>query len=474
MPDELRVAARPRTAWEAIDLGFALARENGRQAAAAFLSAALPLALGLGWVFRGHPGWAPLLFWWMLPLLDRPLLHVLAKAAFGAPPGLRDTWRQLRPGLRRGLAAQLLWRRLDPARCLTLPVWQLEAPGGRAFRARQKVLQKRVRSQAVLLAVTCSLLTAAGWMALVALAGYLWPEGGTNILERVFASGDARVAWVDLALVYLPMLVMILIEPFHVAGGFGLYLNRRVQLEGWDLELAFRRLGARAAQRALGLLLLLLLVPALRAADPPPPREAIREVLAHPDFATRRDTWVLERRRPAGPGLQVAPPPPWMRRLPNLGGLALKAALPLLLLAGLAYLLWRRGPTLLASLDEAGRPAPPQRLFGLDLRPEALPADPGAAADRLWGAGDVRGALSLLYRAALSHLVQRRGVALGPGATEGECLARARDALAPEGFATFAHLTAAWGALAYGGRLPDEGDRRLCGLWTEHFGGGRP
>jgi hypothetical protein len=35
------------------------------------------------------------------------------------------------------------------------------------------------------------------------------------------------------------------LEPFYVAAGFGLYLNRRVELEAWDIEQEFRRAFAR-------------------------------------------------------------------------------------------------------------------------------------------------------------------------------------------------------------------------------------
>jgi hypothetical protein len=31
------------------------------------------------------------------------------------------------------------------------------------------------------------------------------------------------------------------LEPFYVAAGFGLYINRRVELEAWDIEQEFRR-----------------------------------------------------------------------------------------------------------------------------------------------------------------------------------------------------------------------------------------
>jgi hypothetical protein len=31
------------------------------------------------------------------------------------------------------------------------------------------------------------------------------------------------------------------LEPFYVAAGFAMYLNRRVELEAWDIEQEFRR-----------------------------------------------------------------------------------------------------------------------------------------------------------------------------------------------------------------------------------------
>ena len=37
------------------------------------------------------------------------------------------------------------------------------------------------------------------------------------------------------------------IEPYFVGAGFSLYLNRRSELEGWDLEVEFRRMAQRHA-----------------------------------------------------------------------------------------------------------------------------------------------------------------------------------------------------------------------------------
>jgi hypothetical protein len=36
-------------------------------------------------------------------------------------------------------------------------------------------------------------------------------------------------------------LVVLFLEPFYVAAGFAMYLNRRAQLEAWDVEQELRR-----------------------------------------------------------------------------------------------------------------------------------------------------------------------------------------------------------------------------------------
>jgi hypothetical protein len=37
------------------------------------------------------------------------------------------------------------------------------------------------------------------------------------------------------------VLAVLFLEPFYVAAGFGMYLNRRAELEAWDIEQEFRR-----------------------------------------------------------------------------------------------------------------------------------------------------------------------------------------------------------------------------------------
>lgn len=473
MLDRVRIAVRPRTAWEAMDLGLALLRAQAGPVAKVWLATALPLGAVLLLACWRHPHWAPLLFWWLLPALDRPVLHVLAKAAFGEAPGWRDTLRAAPDYARRGLVASLLWRRAGGERSLLLPVWQLEGADGPAYRRRCKVLLARNRVQARNLTGVGQLATAVLVLGALGAISLVTPDTSTaRLLEALSGSGPHR--WLGILAPVLAVAALAAVEPFYLAAGFGLYLNRRVQLEGWDLELAFRglaqRLRSRAGTGAVLLLALLLALPGTKAgaAPPPDPKTELAEVMKAPEFATRRSGWTLRRRRPA-PSTQARPAPSWLVALGQGLARSLRWLLPAALVLGLLWLLWRHRRALLPAPSRPDPGKPPERLFGLDIRPGALPADLPGAAQALWDQGDPRAALALLYRGALARLA--RQAPLGAAATEAECGILAERHLPGPAAAYFTRLLHAWQATAYGGRVPPPADRDLCAAWAGHFGG---
>lgn len=473
---DLRIALRPRTPWEAADLGLALLRAQAGPVYRVWLAILVPLAVVLAFLGRDHPWLAPLILWWLKPLLDRPVLHVLAKATFGQAPGLAGTLRGAAGYCRKGVAATLLWQRFYLERGLLLPVWQLEEPAAAVFRRRRKVLFQRARNQAQLLTVACLLFTLVLMLGVLAGLAYFHPGGGgRSLLSAVFAGRGHRLAWLDLLLAALPTLAMAVVEPVYVAAGFGLYLNRRVQLECWDLEQAFRQLGQRARERAGQLLLCLALLAGagLGAQDaPPPPKAALAEVLQAPEFATRRQAWRLRLRHPSAPA-PAQPAPDWIGPFLDRLALLLKWLLPAALVLWLGVALWRHRRSLAAALERPQGP-PPGAIRGLDIRPESLPADLPEAAARLWDQGDPRGALAMLYRGALAHLAHGLGIPLTAAATEGECLALARLGLPGPGAEYLARLTATWLSVAYGGQPAPAGGRDLCAGWASHFRRPRP
>ena len=114
-------------------------------------------------------------------------------------------------------------------------------------------------------------------------------------------------------------------------------------------------------------------------------------------------------------------------------------------------------------------------LHGLDIRPESLPENIGAAALELLEAGREREALSLLYRGALSRAVHRHGIAIGAAATEGEALRAVNATLDPPRAAYFTDLVALWQRTVYAGEsVSAKPIARLCRGFAESLEGSAP
>jgi hypothetical protein len=269
--DTLTVELRPRSSWEAMELGTALVR---RHAAAIWV----PWLIVTGTVFAllnlaawaiGHVWLAWLLMWWLRPVFDRIPMYVLSRAVFGTVPRVADTLRaQLRWGWK-PMLGHLTWRRFSPMRAAMLPVDLLEGADPSRLAERRRVIGGGVAGPAVLLTVACLHFLLALQMSLVLLVVMFIPnELLAEVAREVWAALETDPpTWALIALNAVDWLAVAFIEPFFVGAGFGLYLNRRTQLEAWDLEIAFRRMRRRlealgASTFAVALLAMALLLPA--------------------------------------------------------------------------------------------------------------------------------------------------------------------------------------------------------------------
>jgi hypothetical protein len=107
--------------------------------------------------------------------------------------------------------------------------------------------------------------------------------------------------------------------------------------------------------------------------------------------------------------------------------------------------------------------AAPSRVFDLDIRPESLPADVGAAARLLWDRTEHRAALALLYRGMLSRLAHVHQVPIRDSSTEGDCLDLAVQYLSPMKSEYASRLVGAWRRAVYGREvITTEIVYRLC------------
>jgi hypothetical protein len=98
----------------------------------------------------------------------------------------------------------------------------------------------------------------------------------------------------------------------------------------------------------------------------------------------------------------------------------------------------------------------PTHVRDLDIRPESLPSDIGAAARQLWDRGEHRASLALLYRGLLSRLAHVHDVPIRDSTTEGDCLALAALHLDESRHEYVTRLVRTWQRAVYGGADPDD------------------
>lgn len=153
----------------------------------------------------------------------------------------------------------------------------------------------------------------------------------------------------------------------------------------------------------------------------------------------------------------------WIELFKNLSA-GLRVAVWLIVAAALIWVLLRLRDWLKGHEGGAGiKVAPPTHVGSLDIRPESLPDDIGAAARALWRKDEQRAALSLLYRGALSRLVHDHGVPIRSASTERECLVLSAARVSPQTLDFLSRLVSGWQTVAYARReLPAERFEALC------------
>ena len=473
--DSMTVAVRPRSAWEGVDQGFAVAREWFLPLWCLWLSVALPVYLLAALLLPERPWLVILLVWWLKPLYEPPLLFWLSRALFGETLKIRAVLFQWFRIVRPQLLANLTWRRLSPNRSFHMPVALLEGLHGVQRKQRLEVLGRKQQ--------------AGGWLTLAGVHFELAIEMSMLILLVVMLPEELR--WIDLEQLFLSpgrleewlyhignLLAMSLIAPFYVAAGFTLYLTRRSELEAWDIEISFRRLRGRRTRRArnsrcgpaAGMIALLWLLPGI---DGPVAGAAeigrekaktiIEEVLAQDVFGKQESIsyWKYIGKESTDEvggewfwAFLIEAIEGFMKGFAGVGELLLWIGSGLLL----AYLIYRgwinRGWLQPQRTTGKQRRVAPVRLMGMDIAPESLPRDISGEARRLLDGEKFRAALSLLYRGALAKFVYKDQIEIPDSATEGECLRIVAAGQPAEQARFFECLTLNWVRLAYDHKVP--------------------
>ncbi|MEB2648121.1 DUF4129 domain-containing protein [Pseudomonas canadensis] len=499
------VVIRPRTAWEAMDLGVLMAREHRLLLMSSWALVTLPVFAVLTALLWKYPSTAIFLFWWLKPAFDRLPLYILSKALFGETPSIKQAVRQWPRLLKGQLLTSLTWRRLSLSRSFVMPVSQLEGLDGPARQKRLGVLQQRNAGAARWLTTIGVHLEIGLWFGCMTLF-YLFIPQNLELdwdWQRLILATSSEGLWLEHLSNAFYAVILVFWEPIYVACGFSLYLNRRTVLEAWDLELVFRRLRQRLSNVVpllllmMGLSLLPFSPPAMAESSPSKKplatqdaSQSIKSLMEKPPFknpeTVTRYRFGEDKPPVKNKAHRDGKLPDWLKALlDNLNSntfkhiaQGLEVLLWGLIVGALITLVWRYREWLRTFVSRRRLRKPqdvkvaPAQLFGLELGLETLPYDIASAAEHLWPT-QPREALGLLYRGLLSRLLHDFNMPLKSADTEGQILERVNQLQQPQLLAFSDDLTRHWQNLAYGHRLPPPSvQQQLCSDWRTLFSRG--
>lgn len=496
--DLTKVSARirPRLPYEAMDLGFLMVRRWWKEL---FLIQVLlfgTLGLLFYLMFRSF-SMVMLLLWWFKPVIETFHLQFLGRALFNEHLHAQNILRHKWSILFHEIIAKLTWRRFHPLRSFVMPVAELEQLTGKTRLQRIRVLSRTNAGSALWLTSMGAIIETIFTLDMLLVAFALLPKEVTDRIDwNQILTDEILTTWASTAAI----LSMFLVMPYYVAAGFSLYINRRTWLEGWDIELTFKQLAHRMDRRkqpvtvivfALAMLGAGSLLPTPAEAEEMPrthatlsaplpmgetstsplqripvitpralqeSRNAVGEILEGPDFKRMERREVLRPisdQRPKNTPRSLKKIFAWFASIGEWVARATEALLwaSVALLVIVLARLWPRfrQRAQRRSQERDSRPAH-SLIYGPDGKLHALPENLTAEAQRYWQEGNAREALSLLYRGALAHLIDRFHLPLGSSYTEIESVELCQEKCPPVVGTYFNRLTQAWMRLAYGHR----------------------
>ncbi|MEM6819450.1 MAG: hypothetical protein AAF578_11745 [Pseudomonadota bacterium] len=487
--EQVTVALRPRSDWESTDLGAKMVRRDANLIYKAWFSLTLPLLLvaaALTW-WTPYAGLALLLYWWLEPITDGVILHIISQRLFGQSPTLGSALKQALPIAMRNWIFLLPPMRFHFARSIAMPITQLERLSGSARRQRAKTLNRRIQNFGIGITAAYQHLSFCIYFGIALISLWLLPEAqqaniDSWLWQLFYAEPSERT--VDLASLLLFYAAQTALHPWFVGAGFGLYINCRSRLEAWDIEVAFRRAIALRGKTAAATIVVLAglalgdihqnaYADAVNAPDSTPLESywnaedveaASREVFFSEEFNTVETRYELQARwnldsdseEESEREASSAALSGFAQFVALLAEFGLWIAIALFVL----LLVMTRDRWLPAKRHATQTTYRKTRLVvsGEVVDSEELPDNVPEEARALWDAGEHRKALSLIFRSSVINAIERFDLRLPDSATEGICMrAVSKSAHASYG-QDFRRITEQWLRCAYGGRTPTDNE----------------
>lgn len=223
---------RERTTWEACDAGLLLWRGNIVRILGLF---SLPLIILVA-IGEFIPVGIDIVFffavvWWLKPFFDRFALHIVQARFFNQDISGKKLFKGLAKNIFRALLGDLLWRRFSPRRAAIMPLRILESLKGSKLKKRKQSLDRGGIKFCVILTILCAILEIVLWCGEILFLYLLDELFDINLL----APGGNHSRFWNVYILYL--INYIIVETIYVCAGFSLYINARIIVEGWDLQL---------------------------------------------------------------------------------------------------------------------------------------------------------------------------------------------------------------------------------------------
>jgi hypothetical protein len=464
--DTVTAEIRPRSDWEAVDLGFAMVRRSfWRCLTAWWLALGIPTIIG-ALMFWDHPLILLVLFWWGKPAGSRMVLFEISRRLFGEEPSWKSVWREIPRAWWRRFFYRFLWARFSPWLPVTLAVEDLEGLRGKAYKQRSGQVVRR--GEGVIMRIYFISDLASVWLGLgiLMMVVMFLPEGQDGSWRQALESWDWNFSTeipvlITRTVTACMIVAMSLIDVFMIGAGFGLYMNNRTWIEGWDVELAFKRLANRLGKMAVWMFFFFMIGVTGQAAETP--ADGIKRVKADDAFMVHT---VIDK----------IPKKVTTTRTGIFSGELLEILMQVFLICGLVllaaligWMIWKCRHVFLmpGGRMKVDRFIPSARVvMGMDVSPHTLPADVPTAAWALWQRGSHQESLGLLYRGSISRVMELGRVEIQESDTEGDCVRRVERAGADVHPDYFRGITGLWIRLAYAGVVPADSEvQGLCERW---------
>ena len=473
---------RQRNSWEAADSGILLWRNNFGFFIILMILPFISLVIFLRFfpppLFEAKY-WSYIILWWLKPLFARPVLHVISVRFFEPQATFSKIMKGFVKSLFIALPGDLLWRRFSVWRAARMPIRTLEHLSGKAARARIQTLETGgLDFGASLTVVTTGIFFAI-------LIGEIF--FAVIVLEMTqtipFSALWQYTETIELLIFSAACFNFILIETLYICMGFGLYINSRIEVEGWDIQLLLQNFEKQKKQKLssgssvmhslsvkmiffISIVLFFVLSPiqSIQAEQSKienmetAPIDVLNQILSSPDFGGNKDTWGIRFKNQTEPDMPDIPDInfSWIRKVKDFFGYLLLSLLILTITIAAGYTILRlyraRKNSAGASIKEKT-----WKSFFVKAGEAATPEEMLAKARLLHDQGMIREAWAKCFLAATAIYSAQSNLDFPLDSTEYDCLsvvkkAKARDAKG------FGDLVLSWTSLAYGGKAPNNDD----------------